>query len=147
MTTGLKVRAGLLPPLQVGESVLYSRPCVWIASGKSFPSYRVTFSLPFIQEMGLYVTNRRVLLPYWLLRLVRLDWAAWFRGNDRAGDQDQIEEVSVGRSLLLGPYLQLTTCNPVGHWWRSRTARIRLYMKEPEPVCNLISERLLSASP
>ena len=140
MATELKVSLNLPPRLLAGEKVLHLKPMVWAASGKSVPSYRVSLSLPLIQEMGLYVTDRRVLLPCWLLRLVRLEWSAWFTGEDKTADQDHLETVAVGRSAFLGPYLELITCNPVAHWWRSRKARIRLFMKSPEPVCRLIFE-------
>jgi hypothetical protein len=147
MTTGLKVSLNLPPRLLAGEKVIYFQPCVWAASGKSLPSYRMSLSLPLIQEMGLYVTDRRVFLPCWLLRLVRFEWAAWFRSEDKSADQDQIEEVSVGRNLLLGRYLQLVTYDPVKHWWRSRKARIWLFMKDPESVCRLITEALRPTTP
>ena len=147
MATELKVSLNLPPRLLAGEKVLHLKPMVWAASGKSVPSYRVSLSLPLIQEMGLYVTDRRVLLPCWLLRLVRLEWSAWFTEEDKTADQDHLETVAVGRSAFLGPYLELITCNPVAHWWRSRKARIRLFMKSPEPVCRLIFEALGPTTP
>ena len=147
MTTSLKGRANQQPPLLIGESVLYFQPHVWVASGKALPSYRVTVSVPFIQEMSLCVTDKRVVFSCRLFRLMRFDWAAWYVTEDSAGDLDRIEEVSIGTSLLLGPYLQMMTSNPVRHWWRSRFARIRIQMKDPEPVCYLISERLGTSSP
>ena len=147
MASELKVSLSLPVRLLAGERVLYFKPIVWGASGKSLPSYRLSLSLPLIQEMGLYITDRRVLLPCWLLRLVRFEWTAWFTGEDQTADEDHLESVAVGCNAFFGPYLELITCNPVGHWWRSRQARIRLFMKNPEPVCRLISEALGPATP
>jgi hypothetical protein len=147
MASELKVSLSLPVRLRAGERVLYFKSIVWAASGKSLPSYRLSLSLPLIQEMGLYITDRRVLLPCWLLRLVRIEWTAWFTGENKTTGEDQLETVAVGRNAFLGPYLELITCNPVDHWWRSRKARIRLFMKNPEPVCRLISEALGPATP
>jgi hypothetical protein len=142
MTTESRVGLSLLPRLFAGERVLYSRSWLWAASGKSLPSYRISFSLPLVQEMGLCITDKRVLLPCWLFRLIRFEWAAWFDVKDANADQDRVNGVSVGRAPLLGPYLQLVTYNPVRHWWRSCEARIRLFMKNPEPLCRLLQEQL-----
>jgi hypothetical protein len=147
MAPELKVSLTLPPRLLAGEKVFHFKPIVWAASGKSLPNYRLSVSLPLIQEMALYVTDRRVLLPCWLLRLVRFEWSAWFAGEDQTADQDRLETVAVGRSAAFGPYLELVTCNPVEHWWRSRKARIRLFMKSPEPVCHLIFEALGATNP
>ena len=147
MATELKVSLNLPARLLAGERVLYFKPIVWAASARSLPSYRLSFSLPLLQEMGLYITDRRIFLPCWLFRLFRFEWAAWFTWEDHTADQDHLETVAVGRNAFLGPYLEIITCNPVGHWWRGPKARIRLFMKNPEPVCRLISEALRPATP
>ncbi len=139
----LELHLGPAPRLLAGEQVLYFKPVIWMVSGKSLPSYRIAPWLPLIQEMAFYVTNRRVLLPCWLmLRLVRFEWAAWLRREDSVPDQDVVQTAGTGRHPLLGPYLQLITVNPVPHWYRSRQARIRFYMKAPEIPCRLISDLL-----
>jgi hypothetical protein len=142
MAMGLKIGVGLLPRLLADEKVLHVQPWVRAVSGKSWPSYRVSWSVPLIQEMGLYVTDRRVVLVCWLFRLLRLEWAAWFEVEEEGADQDQIQDVSVGRRSLGGDYLQITTRNPVRHWLRSPEARIRIGVKEPEVVGRLIRSAL-----
>ena len=137
----------MLPRLEPGEKVLYFKSILWAVTGKSLPSYRASFSCPPIQEMGLYVTDRRVFLPGWVLRIFRVEWMAWFAETHKIADRDYVEAVSVGRNRLFGPYLELITCNPVQHWWRSRKARIRLFLKSPEPVCRLITETLAPTNP
>ena len=92
--------------------------------------------------MGFYVTDRRVYLPAWVLRIFRVEWMAWFAETDKTAGHDCVQAVSVGRNRLLGPYLELITSNRVQHWWRSPKARIRLFMKSPDPVCRLITEAL-----
>lgn len=147
MATELKVSLNLPARLLAGERVLYFKPIVWAASAKSLPSYRLSFSLPLLQEMGLCITDRRIFLPCWLFRLFRFEWAAWFTGEDHTADQDHLETVAVGRNAFLGPYLEIITCNPVEHWWRGPKARIRLFMKNPEPVRRLICEALGPTAP
>ncbi len=142
MSNAWTVSFSLAVRLLAGERVLYFKPMVWAASGKSLPNYRLSLSLPLVQEMGLYVTDRRVVLACWLFRLVRCEWTAWLRGGDAAADEDRVKTVAVGRNALLGPYLELIASNPVHHWWRSREARLRLFMKNPEALNRLLSEVL-----
>jgi len=115
---------------------------MWAVSGKSLPSYRISLEVPLLQDISLYVTDQRVLLSGWVLRLLRVDWTGWFAVEDTSGDWDRITEVPVGRKPLFGQYLQLVTHNPVRHWWRSHEARIRLFMRNPEPLCRMLQQRL-----
>ena len=147
MSNGSQISLSLPPRLQPGEKVLYFKSILWAATGKSLPSYRVSVFCPPIQEMGLYVTDLRVFLPAWVLRIFRVDWMAWFAEVDKTADRDYIGAVSVGRNRLFGPYLEIITYNPVQHWWRSPKARIRLFMKSPEPVCRLVTEALARTIP
>jgi len=97
--------------------------------------------------MGLYITDRRILLPVWVLRIFRVEWMAWYAGRDETLDADYLESVAVGRNAFFGTYLELITWNPVEHWWCSRKARIRLFMRNPEPVCRVITEALAPIIP
>jgi hypothetical protein len=147
MKTESSVSFHLLPRLLAGERVVHCQPWLWVASTKSLPSYRVSESLPLLQEMGFYHTQRRRLLTCWLFRLVRFDWVAWFGRREDGAERDSIKEVSVGRSPVLGRYLQIVTCNPVKHWWRSCEGRIRLFMENPEPLYRWLTEALRAAPP
>ena len=146
MKMGSNFSLNLFPRFLAGERVLHCQPWLWASSGKSLPSYRVSLSFPFVHEMGLCLTDRRVLLSCCLFRLIRVEWTAWLGSRAASADGDSIKEVSVGRSSWLGRYLQLVTYDPVEHWWRSREARIRFFMKNPEPLCRLIAEALEKAT-
>lgn len=137
----------LLPSLHAEERILHLQPWLWAVSGKSLPSYRFSVGVPFLQDISLCVTDQRVLLSGWLLRLLRVDWTGWFAVEDTSADRDRVTEVSVGRAPLFGQYLQLLTHNPVGHWWRSPEARIRLFMRNPEPLCRMLQQRLPAGEP
>jgi hypothetical protein len=135
---------GLSPPLQSGEKNLYFKPIVWAVSAKSLPSYRISVSCPLLLQIGLLVTDRRVVLTCRVLGFFRLDWTAWFAETNSR--EDHLETVSTGCNRLFGPYLELSTRNPVRHWWRSSMARIRVCMKDPESIRRLISEASRSVS-
>jgi len=137
---GLGVGFALLPRLLPGERILYCKPWIWAVSGKSLPSYRVSLMIPLVQEAGLYVTDRRILLPCFVFRLVVLEFVAWFESEDESRGEERVREVCTGRSCLLGPYLEIVTHTAVKHWFRSPDARIRVFMGDPEPVCSIISE-------
>ena len=58
------------PVLEPGERILCMRHFVKVASGKSWPTYKCSFSLPPILDVGLYVTDRRIFVIGMLLRLL-----------------------------------------------------------------------------
>ena len=136
------VSFALLPRFHAVETVLHSQPWLWAVSAKSLPSYRISVGIPLVQDISLYVTDQRVLLSGWVFRLLRGDWAAWFAVEDAAADRDRITAVSVGRAPLFGQYLQVVTHNPVRHWWRSPETRVRLFIKNAEPLCRLLQAQL-----
>jgi hypothetical protein len=142
-TLGLTIPPRLFP----GERVLYFQPWLRAVTSKSLPSYRIAPGIPVLEEMALYVTDRRLLLAAWLMRLVRFEWSAWFGNQDESADRDWIREVSVGRSSLLGRYVQLVTYDPVKHWYRSLQAQVRFFVKDPDSLYRLLSERLGAPAP
>jgi len=142
MNSNSPVSFSLVPRFLAGERVLYSQPWLWAVSAKSLPSYRISLGIPLVQDISLYVTDQRVLLCGGLFRLLRVDWAAWFGVEAAGADQDRVTEVSVGRMRLFGHYLQLMTHNAARHWWRSPEARVRLFMRNAEPLCRLLEQQL-----
>jgi len=135
----MKVGLSLLPTFLPGERVLSFKPRLWFASGKSPPTYRLWFSLPPLWEAGFYVTERRILIVFHLFRLVRLEYSLWLGKNAQQEGYDSVKEVSVGQSRLFGNYLQLVSENRTEHWYRSRDARLRLFLRRPDPVARLIT--------
>ena len=139
---GVRFKFNMLPSLLAGEKVPFFKSRIGILSGKSFPNYRFTFSLPPLLDAGLYVTDRRVLLVFHIFRLLTQKFSQWFEGKEAPGDYELVKTVSVGKGFLLGPYLEVVSENLIGLWYRSRRCRIRLYMREPECVCRIISEAM-----
>jgi hypothetical protein len=142
---GLRFSFSLLPTLLPGETILFFQQRVWLSSGKSFPSYRIFFTLPPCFEAGLYVTDRRVLLVAHVLRLFSQEFDQWFAGRGGPADDVLIQNVTAGRSRWLGPYLEIASESSAGEvWYRSRRVRVRLYMRNAEAVQRVIAERLAS---
>jgi hypothetical protein len=142
---GGRFKFNLLPSLLPEEKVLFVNKWVWFSSGSSSPNYRILFSLPPLWEQGVYITDRRVLFIAHLFRLLTQEFYQWFEGKGVPGDNEFIKEVTVGRNWLLGPYLQVVSENPKARF-RSSRARVRLYMRKPEPACRIITEEMTKST-
>jgi hypothetical protein len=90
-------------------------------------------------DIGLYVTDRRVLLVAHIFRLVTQECSLWYGGRNPPDDLELIKEVSVGRHMLLGPYLEVISEDSVRHWYRSHRLRLRLFMKSAEQYQEVIT--------
>jgi hypothetical protein len=129
---GQRLKFNLLPSLQPGEKVLFVKKWVGFCTCLSYPNYRWSFSLPPVQDQGLYVTDRRVLHILHTFRLLTVEFHQWFEGKNELSDTELIKEVRTGRNWLCGQYLEIVSENSKKFWYRSRSARIRLYMRNPE---------------
>jgi hypothetical protein len=139
---GIRYSFNILPKLLPGEKVLLFKPWLWFASGKSFPSYRIFFPIPILCEAGLYITDRRVLLVFYLCRLFTMENSLWFKDKGKLEDNESIEEISVGENFLLGTYLEIVSeISPVP-WYRSHRARLRFFMKDAEFARRVIVEAI-----
>ena len=138
----LQFRFNSLPALQPGETVLLFKKWVWAMSTKSLPSRRIFCSLPPFCEAGLYITNRRVLVLASVFRLLTQEISQWHAGHADGGDDDVIRRVELGRSSLVGPYLDVVSTSAKKHWYRSPELRLRLYIQNAEEACRIIAEFL-----
>jgi hypothetical protein len=130
----------VLPAFQPGETILHFKKCVWALSCKSSPTYRLFFSLPPLMEAAMYVTDRRILLLDCVVRLFPQEFSIWFAHESPGQDQEMFETVSASRGRWSGSYLELVSRNVEPHWYRSRELRLRLFMRDPETLRQLISE-------
>ncbi len=139
---GQRFKVNLLPILQHGEKVLFIKKWVGFCTCLSSPNYRWSFSLPPVQEQGLYVTDRRLLHILHLFRLLTVEFDQWFDENNPAQDTELIRKVRADRHWLCGPYLEIVSESTKTLWFRSRKTRMRLYMRKAESVCNIITEAI-----
>lgn len=139
---GIRTSINLLPSFQAGEKVIFFKKWIWLGSVKSMPTYRWWLSLPPIVEHGLYVTERRVLHVFHIFRLLKQEFSQYFEEKDKAGYDEFIKEVNVGKSWLIGPYLEIVSECSIKPWYRSSKAWLQLFMKNPESVSRIIAEEM-----
>lgn len=140
---GTRFKFNLLPTLQPDEKVLFVKKWVGFCTCLSSPNYRCSFSLPPLLEQGLFITDKRVLHIAHCLRIFASEFDQWFNGNKELKDTELIKTAKVGRHWLCGPYLEIVSENTKKLWYRSRRARIRLYMRKAESACKIITETMV----
>jgi hypothetical protein len=129
---------GLLPNLLSGERVLHFQKRVGVTLWKSLPTYRFNVSWPPLSEMGLYVTDRRVIVVSHVFRLVTHEFSLWFPGTAPGAAYELLKRVTIGQSRWFGPYLDLISEHPEKRWYRSRELRLRLYLRQPEMLAGVV---------
>ena len=137
-----RIDISLIPRLLPGEKVLGVRRWIWAASGKSLPSYRLFFSLPPIQEAGIYITDKRILQVFYLFRILAFEYSIWFPRHITSETEEIIQSVAIGRMPIFGKYIEIISHDPVRRWPRSPQARLRLFLHNPEELCDLISQAM-----
>jgi len=137
----------LMPRLLPGERVFCIRQWIWAASGKSLPSYRLFFLLPPIQEAGIYVTDRRVLLVAYLFRILAFETSIWFPRCVVSETDEVIQTVTVDRMPIFGRYIEMITKDPVKHWYRSPQSRLRLFVRDPQSLHDMIAQAMAGEEP
>jgi len=142
---GLRFKLNLLPSLLPGEKVLFVKKWVGFCTCLSSPNYRWSFSLPPIQEQGLYITDQRVLHILHTFRFLTVEFNQWFEAKSQTPDTEFIKEVRAGRNWLCGPYLEVVSENSKARF-RSSRARMRLYMKDPQSACRIINEEMTKST-
>jgi hypothetical protein len=139
---GMRLRLNLLPTLQSGEKVLFVEKWVAFCTYLSSPTYRWSFSLPPVMDQGFYVTDKRVLHILHIFRLFSEEFNQCFGKETCVCDTDFIKEIRTSKHWLCGPYLEIVSENATKQWGRSTRARLRLYMRNPEPVCKIIADAM-----
>ena len=138
MSFGISI--SLIPRLLPVEKVLYVRKWIWAASGKSQPSYRLFFSLPPVQEAGLYLTDKRMLVVYYFLRILAIETSIWFPRHAESKTEEVIQTATVGKMPIFGRYIEIISKDPIRHWYRSPQSRLRIFLRDPKPLYDLISK-------
>jgi hypothetical protein len=134
----LGFRLNMLPEFMPGERIHHFHKWLWAVSSKSPPTFRVSSSLPLIQEIGFYVTDRRITLVGNAFRLLFQQFDIWFPGKVLGRDPEIFKAVSTGRNSLFGDYLEILSEDPKPHWYRSRELRLRLFLRDPGRLERLI---------
>ena len=137
MALGFKFN--VLPEFLPGEKVCHFHKWLWAVSSKSPPSFRLSSSLPLVQEIGFYVTDRRIFFVAHVFRLLVQQFNIWFPGREQGNAPEIFKAVSTGRNALLGNYLEILSEDPQPHWYRSRELRLRLFLRDAGGLEKLIN--------
>jgi len=96
------------PTLLPGETLRLHAPAIRGAVARSGPTFRATVSLPVIQDLDLFITDRRVIVRAELfLGLFDADYVAWFARSTAPAGADVLKSVQLTPEGPLGPVLTL----------------------------------------
>jgi hypothetical protein len=119
------------PKLQPGEAQRFHASSVRGVIGRSGPTYRATTSVPFIQDIDLFITDRRVIVrAELLLGLFDADYSAWFPESSQPAGEDGLRSASLEESAILGPSLTLVATTGSRTIWRGPEMRLQLFLPE-----------------
>ncbi len=143
---GVRFKFGPLPELLPGERVLRMKDWIWASSFKSLPTYRVFVSVPPLLEAGLYVTERRILIVAYVLRLLVEEVSYWFPGKAEGSDRELVKAARIQHGHMLGSYLEIISEDAKRHWYRSRELRTRIFTRQAEGLHGVILTALNNGS-
>lgn len=140
---GQTISLSMLPSFLPGEKVLFFKSMVWVWSLESESTRRQwNFSLPPLTEAGVYVTDRRIIHVTYIFRIMKCDSSAWFEGKAGPDGYDFVKEANIGRHKTFGAYLEIVSKSIVKQWGRPAQSQIRLFMKDPESMRQVIAEMI-----
>ncbi len=126
-----------LPDLLSGERVVHFERRLGLLFCKSLPTYRYFFSLPPLWSAGMYVTDRRVLFITHFFGLAQR-FSLWFPGKAADTQREMLRRVSLGRSGVLGPFVQLDSEDYRTRWYRGLNLLLRLHLSNAETLHEII---------
>jgi hypothetical protein len=116
------------PSLEPGETLRLHVPDVRGAIGRSGLSYRMTASTPLVQDIDLFITDRRVIVRAELfLGLFDADYLAWFPSATAPAAGDILRQATLDNGGLLGPSLTLVAEVSRPSVWRGPEQRLQLF--------------------
>lgn len=129
--------------LSQDEEILYEKKQVLFSSIKSSPTYRLSFTIPPLLGQSLIVTNKRVIHVFHLALSAKTEFSQWFviepLLETSPDGMDRIEAVNINKSILGFSCIECISRNLVKRWYRSERMRIRLYLKSPDALLNIIA--------
>ena len=141
----ITISFGKDPSLVDGETVLLKQKRILLASGGSWPNYRVFFAIPLLLEYDLYISNKRVIHSCRILVFLKQESSQWF-SKEASMKGDVIRDVTA-RKNWLGNYLDIKSDFSPRPWYRSTEGNIRVYTKKAELLCNTICEEMMNEPP
>lgn len=116
------------PSLQPGERLLAAQPDIGLAIYQSGINYRAAPTLPLVQNVGFYITDRRAILRGEIfMSLYDKDVSFWLPGHAPQPGDETIVSVSPEQGEVLGVYLQIATRADREHLLRAKDAVFQIF--------------------
>lgn len=129
------------PQLSPGESILFARPDVGLSLFKSGVTLRAIVDIPILQDVGFFITDRRLILRGELFAtLFDRDVSYWLPGHQPDAGSEQVTGVAIGSSDRLGSFLLIETCTDREPVLRKREAQLQVFLPDAEAALAAIPE-------
>ncbi len=136
------------PQLTPGESILFARPDVGLSLFKSGVTFRAVVDIPILQDVGFFVTDRRLILRGELFAtLFDKDVSYWLPGHLPDQESEQVTGVSAGSAETLGSFLLINTRTDRYPLLRKPEAQLQVFLPDAEAALQAIPEQLRMAPP
>lgn len=117
------------PALAPGETLRLHASAIRGAVVRSGPTFRATISVPVIQDLDLFITDRRVIVRAELfLGLFGTDYVAWFPAAVTPDGGDVLRTVRLTAEGPLGPTLELIAKTGRPSVFRGPELKLALYL-------------------
>lgn len=119
------------PTLESGEALRLHAAGIKGAVARTGPTFRSTISIPVIQDLDLFITDRRIIVRAELfLGLFASDYSAWFPEAARPADADVLAAAHVTPDGPLGPHLTLVARTGKPSLLRGPELKLALYLPD-----------------
>lgn len=119
------------PELLPGEKIRFQSQSVRAAMGHSGVTHRGTASIPLVQDIGLFVTDRRLIVRAEIfMGLFDSDFVAWFPDAARGDGGDTLRSARVLDVPVLGACLEVQTETDRPHLLRARKLKLQLMLPD-----------------
>lgn len=119
------------PTLDSGEALRFHAPAIQGAVARSGPTFRATVSIPVIQDLDLFITDRRIIVRAELfLGLFEADYIAWFPGATRPAEADVLTAATLTADGPMGPHLNLVARTARPSLLRGPELELALYLPD-----------------
>lgn len=132
-----------IPSLEPHETLRLHRADVRGCFARSGLTQRGTVSIPLIQDIDLFITDRRVIVRAELfLGLFGADYVAWFASGSAPAGADVLASASAGEQRVLGPSLDLVATTGRQSALRGSELHLQLFLSEAADALAFIPAEL-----
>lgn len=141
----VRASCSTLAMMAPGEKVLFSKPRLWFWHYRGPWSYRFNLSCPVVAETGLYITDKRLLLIFGMMRLIFLEHSIAIAGADVDSHTGRVTGARVARSRLLGRYVEILFATGKCNCHVPKQGLLRFYMKAADALSQIINDAVANS--